>query len=365
MLVPALFLSVLAPSIGAAEPPPPPRIEVLEGRATLTVPEGIRQLRAGEPAPLIAGETYLELPARARVSVRWRDTASLLIHGPASLEWGPGRDRHRLEWRVVRAAEIHLEVRRGPVLTRLPGNWTAALEMGASFLTAGPGGSLDLHHDAGLPIHLVAPHAPQRVRPPVVVLAGARVRLIPGEETARPLGSSRSRILEPYGSSGQRAPDAVAAHRPWRGFTWPWASSEARAVEATLVEPAPASGPQAGSGDLLLPLRGETSHRGGGSPAAAPTGPSGTPATPLPPEPQAPTEAAEEAPAAPRGPPLDPELAEVLRWLLVPPLFPPHGEAAEEAQQEPGAAPLNLVPRVRRDGRLHLTPYGADWDDGF
>lgn len=367
MLLPALILSVLAGS----EPPPPPRIEVLEGRATLTVPSGVCQLLPGDRSPLVAGDTYLEVPGRSRVSVRWRATASLLIHGPATLEWGPGRDRTLLEWRVSEAAQIHLEVRRGPVLARLPGGWTATYEMGACYLSEGPGGSLDLHHDAGLPVHLVAPHDPEHVVPPVVVLAGARLRLIPGEREPLPLGSSRSRILEPYGRPTARHPDALVTERPWRGFAWPWSPAGVHAVEAARpLSPAPLSAerrPDAAPHDLRKDggapapaaptVDPDPGTRSGGPPAAAAERtPSPAPSTGAP-KPARPEAHVEPPGAAHPEPSLDPRVVEVLRLLMVPPLFPGRGGTAAEKEG------LDLRPRVRREGRLHLTPYGADWDD--
>ena len=210
------------------------RVELLEGRAHLAGPQGVLELRAGGQTE-VEGRAYLEVRARSRAALRWNAVASLVVEGPAVLEWGPAEGEAGLEWRIEELFEAHLEVRRGPVRARLAGGWSARLEAGAGFLRGIAGGGVEWHHDAGSPVLLSAPHAPRAVRPPWVVLPGAWLRLHPGRTRPGVVEGYGGRLLDPYLRRGSSR--TVGTSTAWPGFSWPW------------VEPEPAPGRSAPCGD--------------------------------------------------------------------------------------------------------------------
>ncbi len=311
-MLPALALALLVGS--SAVDVSSARIEVLEGRAALAGPQGVRELWPEDRATYVSGEAYLEVPALSRASIRWRSSASLLVIGPAALEWGPDVGREVLEWRLVSQTETHLEIRRGPIRVRLPGGWTATFESGAACLRSSPGGGLELHHDAGLPVLLVAPHEPARARPPRVVLAGARLRLDPQRSEPRLLPGSRAQVLAPYARPEGLATAAGPSVGPWEGFSWPW---NVRAFAARIA-PAPAIS--------ILP-----------APSAQSEG-----------------ARAERELVSGRLP------APLLRWLLASSAHLARWRTSVERQPP---AVERVAPNVRRHGRLRLTPYGARWEN--
>ena len=242
---------------------PVARVELLEGRATLAGDGGVRELRAGQRDTLVEGPGYLELRARSRAALRWNATASLIVHGPASFEWapveGPGP---LLEWRFERLDEVHLEVRRGPVRLSFEGGWTASLESGAGFIGGMPGGGVEWHHDAGLPILLQGPHERHEVRPPWVVLAGAWLRLSPDRAHPELLHGSKERLLDPYARSGS-GPTVAGGAPAWSAFGWPWdqgpygrLSLPSGSGGTPPGEPHPEAGTGKGSGAQSLPTHG-------------------------------------------------------------------------------------------------------------
>jgi hypothetical protein len=232
------------------EGPPPARVELLEGRAFLAGPAGVRELVRAAGDLEVGGAAHLELAARSRVALRWSATASLIVFGPAVVEWGPvGDSRTLLECRFAELAEAHLEVRRGPVRLAFPGGWSASIESGAGFIRGLSGGGVELHHDAGLPLLIEAPHARTEVRPPWVVLAGAWLRLRPGELHPVTLPGSRSRLLDPFARRGS-GPLSEGLLAPWRGFAWPWEGLPLAPAPAPCDEPAgQAPGPEVAPDD--------------------------------------------------------------------------------------------------------------------
>jgi hypothetical protein len=241
----ALLLLLAAPLPPASGIDGPARVELLEGRGFLAGPGGVLALERSGRAVEVSGAAHLELRPGARAALRWNALASLVVVGPAMLEWGPADGTRALvEWRLAELHELHVEVRRGPVRLSLPGGWTATLESGASYVRGLPGGAAELSHDAGLPLLVAAPHAPSEVRPPWVVLAGARVRLDPREPYPHALAGSSSRLLDPFARRGAGAAerDALA---PWNGFSWPWDRAAPVQLEPA-GELAPADGARAG-----------------------------------------------------------------------------------------------------------------------
>jgi hypothetical protein len=249
----------------------------------------VRELARAAGDLEVEGPAHLELGAHSRVALRWSATASLIVLGPAVVEWGPVEgSRTRLECRFAELAEAHLEVRRGPVRLGFPGGWSASIESGAGFVRGLAGGGVELHHDAGLPLLIAAPHARTEVRPPWVVLAGAWLRLHPGELHPEALPGSRSRLVDPFARRGS-GPPSDAPLPAWGSFAWPWegrpATPAAPAVPAELAGEAPAA---TASGGTAIPEG--LSIPGANAPAGtapAGTAPSGGPSTGFLPRPYA------------------------------------------------------------------------------
>jgi hypothetical protein len=363
-----LHVAFLALLTGLAAPErPSARVEVLEGRATLAGPSGVRELKPGTRSVEEAGRAYLEVPPLTRVSIRWRATASLLVRGPATLEWGPGTGRNLLEWRLLSQTETHLEVRRGPVRAELPGGWRATLESGAAFLRHTPGGGLELHHDAGQPLLLAAAHEPDRVRPPRVVLAGARLHLGALRSEPELLPGSRSRLLEPYGRSEDLAAGPQQPMGPWTGFSWPWRiqAVEAR-VETHRIPPTPPPGGRP-PGRISRPRPvSEARTEALPEPRTVPP-PQAEPENVVAPVATSEPVSVESFEAAPAEPPeVGPELPgepdarrrelspEVLQRLWT-------ASAVTVFFGSSPAAPRPEPVRIRRHGQLRLTPYGVRW----
>jgi len=201
------------------------RVEVLEGRATLARSGVLRSLRP-EDGPLDdLAPAYLETSPLSRATLRWSATASLFLDGAAACEWAAGEARASLELRFFHFDEVHLEVRRGPVRVSLPGGWCAEVENAAVYLGARPDGGFVLHHDAGLPLLLAPPCESSRARPPLTVLAGARLAVARGEQKPRVLGRSGMRLLDPFGRPESSALERGPVAPPWTGFAWPWRPS--------------------------------------------------------------------------------------------------------------------------------------------
>jgi hypothetical protein len=246
LLLAGPWLALAAPGSGEVLPedvPPSARVELLEGRAFLAGPDGVRELfRAGGDLD-VGGAGHLELGAHSRAALRWSATASLIVLGPAVVEWGPVEgSRTLLECRFAELSEAHLEVRRGPVRLAFPGGWSASIESGAGFVRGLSGGGVELHHDAGLPLLIAAPHARAEVRPPWVVLAGAWLRLLPGELHPVVLPGSRARLLDPFARRGS-GPSSDALLPAWEGFAWPW-----EGLAVAQAPPAPADEPPGETG---------------------------------------------------------------------------------------------------------------------
>ena len=356
-MLPAVLLAL----IGLASPgsAADAQIEVLEGRVSLAAADGVFEVRAGQAPRVVQGAGYVEVPPLSRVSLRWRQTGSLLIEGPAAFEWSP--ERERLIWNFRQVGRTHLEIRSPHVRVYLPGGWIAAFENGASFLTERSGGAVEFHHDAGLPVLLSGPTKAGSARPPWTILAGARLLLRPVGGRPAALRGTHGRLLEPYGRPEAFARERHSAGARWSGFSWPWRAR----MDQTVAAFAPAQEPGLAA-DPMLQL--------GSSPAPPPAhaqpNPSATGAAPgdtEPDEPDGPDEPDAAAPSAagtgasmvplsrgPEGPPGLPELS---------------GAAAAEfdlgayVPQQGADSWQEFKTHIRREGQLMLTPYGVRWRD--
>jgi hypothetical protein len=201
----------------ASPPAPSARLHVLQGRASLATPSGIDVLPAGGAPVRVAPRGHLELAVLSRAELRWDRVGSLELTGPAALEWR-STSASRTEATLLSFQDLHLELRRGPLLLELPGGWRLLAEGGAAAHMALSPSGLDLHHAAGRPLLLLRPSPPDQARPPLTLLPGARVRLSGPDWSER--GPS-GRALDPFrrgdgGVEGERKVDA------WAGFSWPW-----------------------------------------------------------------------------------------------------------------------------------------------
>lgn len=295
----ALLLSVVPGSpFAAAASESAARVEVLEGRALLAGTGVVERLKAGGGACRIDGPAHLELPAGSRVRVTWNGRASVLLEGRSVLAWSPPRADAAPRWDLVEVGTAHLELRRGPLDLGLAGGWQGRLFSGAC-VVSGTAAGFELEHQAGLPLDLWPPPQGGGPAAPFTMLAGARVRLVQGSLRPLTLEGSRGSVAAFHQRLGFERQDAPAAHPPWRGFAWPWAS---RAPTAT-VEAALAQAPV-----LDLP---EVAPQAGEPERSA-------------------------LPAPPPGPP-----------------------PAQQPDRPVPAAPSGA--RVRQNGVLVLTPYGPRW----
>jgi hypothetical protein len=210
-------------ALGDPRPPLPARLEVLEGRVSIATAAGVSEVRGPKRAQTLSGSVFVEIGPLARVHVDWDATASFEVNGPATLEWSPpGSDNASLSLRVVEAQELHLEVRRGPFALALPGDRRAEIERGAVCVRSVAGGTLELFHDAGLPLLLSTRTAERIVWPPVTLLPGAHLRLIEGRLQPVPAAGSERRVLDLYGRAESVAWERTRSAARWSGFSWPW-----------------------------------------------------------------------------------------------------------------------------------------------
>jgi hypothetical protein len=206
----------------------PVRIEVVDGRAQLVTAAQIEYLVADAPPLTVSDSGHLTVRASSRVRLTWSGRASVLVHGPAALEWRAPDPRkgaddasnragaEALELAIVELGELDVEVRRGTLQLSLPESWRATLRGVAVQLTALPSGAVEFVHHAGPPIELEWTGERSASRPPVTIPAGSSVRL------ARPRLSPQE-------------PTDVARREPWPAGAdeWPWrAASETAAQRA-------------------------------------------------------------------------------------------------------------------------------------
>lgn len=205
---------------GVAHPGLAARVEVLEGRARLFAPDRIEALFEHLPPLLVEGPVHLDVRAAARVRVTWPGQASVLVHGPAALEWRPAAvaspagegeglrtfTSQALRLDVLDLGTIDLEARRGAIELALPGAWRTRVERAALQLSSTASGAVELWHHAGLGLRLEWLGDKSETRPPVDMPAGSRVHL------DRPKPPPRAALLEE-----RREPwPAGAEEWPWR-----------------------------------------------------------------------------------------------------------------------------------------------------
>ena len=210
-------------ALGDPRPPAPARLEVLEGRVSIATTAGVTEVRGPQRAQSLAGVVYLEIAPLARVHVDWDATASFGVVGPATLEWTPvGAANTSLKLRVVECGELHLEVRRGPFALELPDDRRAEIERGAVCVRSVARGTIELFHDAGLPLLLSTRTAERIVWPPVTLLPGAHLRLVAGRLQPMPAAGSERRVLDVYGRPEGAAWERARPAERWAAFSWPW-----------------------------------------------------------------------------------------------------------------------------------------------
>lgn len=327
----------------------PARVEVLEGRAKVALPEGVLNLSAGAPVQRFAEALHFEQAPQSRSRIGWSSVASLVVEGRVVLEWAPPDAAGMpLSWTFSEVDSASLEVRRGRVRIEFAGGWRGALQPGAYSLRGLAGGSVEFQHAAGLPVTLWPPPAEGEPLPPYTVLPGAAVRLL--AEARRPLAlpGAAEEIQEPHAKLGFEARPQDAIFPSWRDFTWPWKGSERPSVEAGAQADAQVMhGPL---GERLEaptpPAKREVASSEGVQPAAAP-------------------EAELPAPIVGFASEGDQSTSHAM-----PPAEDgdsPAGEASSAQAPTPGEPVPAETPaartwrEMRRKGRLVLSPYGPRW----
>src|SRR5690242_9984924 len=93
-------------------PSMPARVEVLDGRAKVALPDGVMNLSAGAPAQRFPDALHFEQAPESRARIGWSSSASLLLEGRTVLEWAPP-DEHGmpLTWSFAEVDRASLEVR--------------------------------------------------------------------------------------------------------------------------------------------------------------------------------------------------------------------------------------------------------------
>ena len=211
----ALILALL--QAGASPAATVGRVQVAHGRGSLATPSGVQVLTPGDAIARIAARGHFELSVRGQAQLRWERVGSLDLRGPANVEWSCA-PQGRSEATLLEFQDVHVELRRGPLLLHLPGGWRLLMEGGASHLALSPAG-LDIEHDAGRPLLLLRPAPPDQVRPPVTLLPGARVRLSGAE--CKEWGDAR-RALDSFARADGGVEEERRVNGRWNGFAWPW-----------------------------------------------------------------------------------------------------------------------------------------------
>jgi hypothetical protein len=195
----------------------PLSLHVLEGCVEVASSSGVAEVPPGAPALELRGPGYIESRARSRFETRFESSASATWRGCAVFEWrAPVRCHAGVLLDVLRADEVELEVRRGPLRVLLPGGWSLQLEQGAAYARRRGDGTYELVHTAGTPILVGLESAPGRVQPPWTVLPGVRVTL-----DSRAL-DHHARVLSRARSAQRREEDRDVHAKPWPSFSWPW-----------------------------------------------------------------------------------------------------------------------------------------------
>ena len=316
----------LAPAAVQRAQGPDARVEVLEGHALLAGRGVVVRLEAGDPERWIGGAAHLELGVGSRARVTWSGRASLLLEGRNVLEWRPGEGDTPPAWDLAEVGAAHLELRRGPLDVTLAGGWGGRLQSGACTLRGRPGDGLEIDHQAGLPLDLWPPQTGDAPSVPFTVLAGARLRLVPGAGRPLALAGSHAHLRDPHQQLGFERGREAPGFPAWRGFAWPWTSSVPRLpIEAT-------SGERRGASRVELPDLPERSLRA----------------------PPAPSLGGSDAPEL--APALEPTRPSAPAPAVAPAAQPV--EDVGEPETTAGAARA-----LRRQGVLVLTPYGPRWID--
>jgi hypothetical protein len=350
-----VFLTSLAvgPAAGLPRHEVPARVEVLEGRASVGLPSAVLRLEAGAPRQQFVGPVHLEVAVASRARVGWSGMGSLLLEGRGVVEWAAPRERDELmRWTFVEVTRASLELRRGRVHVELPGGWRGLLQPGAYTLSGLPGGPVELHHDAGLPVTLWPPSIEGRpkAQPPFTVLAGGAVRLL--GEAPRPvtLPSSADAVQAPHDRLGFESQVASVRRFPaWKGFSWPWARPTEASARQPLALPGhgplgervvvPRSSPRASADPTNAVAEDEPAGEAAGAPA---------PRASRPPDGDAGGSASAPVLADGAGGP-QPE--------------PPPGSATGPAEPVGKRLPLWTFLPLRSSGEMVLTPYGPRWID--
>jgi hypothetical protein len=203
------------------------RLELLAGRARMGPAggDGIDLDGAGGTARLreAPAEGWVEMRSSARLRTSFEGQGSAQVEGPARWSWlgAPAKAAASVgnAGRILRLeslAHMALEWRRGPLRLELPGGVRLEISRAALTLRDLGAGSLELHHQAGLPMTVHWPAEQGALRPATKLLAGGRLVL-----------DQRARARLPAPQRASSSPTCFAP--PWRGFLWPFEAAPDRA----------------------------------------------------------------------------------------------------------------------------------------
>jgi hypothetical protein len=325
----------------------PARVEVLDGRARVALPDGVLSLAAGAPGQRFPEALHFEQAPESRSRIGWSAAASLLVEGRTVLEWSPPDEAGMpLSWSFAEVDSASLEVRRGRVHIELAGGWRGALQPGAYTVRGLAGGSVEFRHAAGLPVTLWAPTADGAPLPPYTVLPGATVRLL--AEARRPLAlpGAADEIQEPHAKLGFESRTQAASFPSWGDFTWPWRAAAAR--ETAPSSPQAAIEPVGGNLEPIAPEGARTEA----TDDSMHVDPRATPVL---------DPAQDGAAHAPSGAPALAGSTSTSRVGQEASEVPSKQTQAVDAPQSAATPEARVWRELRRKGRLMLSPYGPRW----
>ena len=228
-----LIASALAFSLSALATATSPgdltaRMEVKTGRAqVIQKGQPAQSIRQGENVSL-EGKAHLEVPAGSEVRVSYPGQASLMVWGPASLDWQVQGPQSSIHWNVFKVTWCDLEVRQGVHQLNLPGDWVAKVDGGSLRLRGLASGPLEMRLNAGRPVQVSWVGEKNQARPPLTILPGSNIRLeqpsrVPVDQSGK--GSKWDQPSWPYRRNAETSEENQArTERPEqldRAPAWP------------------------------------------------------------------------------------------------------------------------------------------------
>lgn len=209
------------------------RLSVKRGRAAYVSKGREGWLHQGEGSLRLGGAGFLQVAAGGQAELSFSGRGTLSARGPAILEWDEPIPGGPLDWTLVEADSLRVDIWSGRPRLHIPGRWVAELQPSSLLLEGEPDGSVRITHDAGDSFLLKIPTPRGVARPPVEVYAGAKIQVGAGSgfrELVRSPALGASHVRWPLGRTdgrppeGQGDPGTLIAEqvRGWESFPWPW-----------------------------------------------------------------------------------------------------------------------------------------------